>query len=221
MKAIISYFDKQSLVCSASEAIAFINSLTYRNQGKGAISCNDATAKRINQIFKECEWDERGQLRGFGQIFSTEIATTGCSTTRIYLYKPLGETLEEHQRIYQAKIEAERAERMAEAQRRRKMRLEALYEEKEGWYYVQLQDIKVIGTFNRGNDHPIYKDFSGKVIAKSGADAYHKAVKHLEETMMNDCNTDNFTYWHHECPEMLSHNYYYSYIGVLTDDQEF
>lgn len=221
MKAIISYFDKQSLVGSASEAIAFINSLTYRNQGKCAISCNEATAKRINQIFNECEWDDRGQIKGFRQIFSTEIATTGCSTTRIYLYKPLAETLEDHQKAYQAKMDAERTERLADAQRRKDRRTAELYEEREGWYYVQLNEIKVIGTFARGNDHPIYKDFSGKVIAKSGADAYLKAVKHLEETMMNDCNTQNFTYWHHECPDMMSHDYYFSYIGIQSDDIEF
>ena len=96
-----------------------------------------------------------------------------------------------------------------------------LNEEREGWYYVELNDIKVIGTFNRGNDHPIYKDFSGKVIAKSGADAYQKAVKHLEETMMNDCTTRNFTYWHHECPDMMSGNFYFSYLGTLSDIEEF
>ena len=92
-----------------------------------------------------------------------------------------------------------------------------LNEEREGWYYVELRDIKVIGTFNRGNDHPIYKDFSIKVIAKSGADAYQKAVKHLDETIMNDCETENFTYWHHESPDMMSGNFHFSYIGTLTD----
>ena len=220
MKAIISYFDRQELVSSANEAIDFINSLTFRNSGKGAITANDFTVKRLNQIFDVCQW-EGNQLKGFGMIFSTEIATTGCSTTRIYLYKPLGETLEEHVTAYQAKIEAERAERLAEAQRRKERRMNELNEEIEGWYYVELRDIKVIGTFNRGNDHPIYKDFSGKVIAKSGADAYQKAVKHLDETMMNDCTTRNFTYWHHECPDMMSSNYYFSYIGMLTDIDEF
>lgn len=233
MKAIISYFDKQALVSSASEAIEFINSLTLRNNPKcQRISCNAGTEATLDLIFNHAYENEEGvigydykprmsQFSHFTPVFPKEIATTGCSTTRIYLYKPLGETLEEHQMAYQAKMDAERAERIAEAHRRREMRLDALNVEKEGWYYVQLQDIKVIGTFNRGNDHPIYKDFSGKVIAKSGADAYHKAVKHLEETMMNDCTTDNFTYWHHECPDMLSHNYYFSYIGVLTDDIEF
>lgn len=220
MKAIISYFDRQELVSSAQEAIDFINSLTFRNSGKGAITANDFTIKRLNQIFDECHWDGN-QLKGFGAIMSSEIATTGCSTTRIYLYKPLGDTLEEHKAEYQKKIESERAERFAEIKRRQEQRLNDLNEEREGWYYVELNDIKVIGTFSRGNDHPIYKDFSGKVIAKSGADAYKKAVKHLEETMMNDCNTHNFTYWHHECPDMMSHNYQFHYIGVLTDVEGF
>lgn len=220
MKAIISYFDRQELVSSAQEATDFINSLTFRNSGKGAISANDFTVKRLNQIFNDCQW-EGNLIKGFNAIFSNEIATTGCSTTRIYLYRPLGDTLEEHMSAYQAKIDAERRERLAEAQRRKERRLNELNEERDGWYYVVLNDIKVIGTFNRGNDHPIYKDFSGKVIAKSGADAYRKAVAHLEDTMMNDCTTRNFTYWHHECPDMMSGNYYFSYIGIITDVEEF
>lgn len=220
MKAIISYFDRQELVSSAQEAINFINSLTYRNSGKGTIQANDYTVKRLNQIFAECQW-EGNQIKGFGMVMSNEIATSGCSTTRIYLYKPLGETLEEHVTAYQAKIEAERAERLAEAKRRRERRMNELNEEREGWYYVEMNDIKVIGTFARGNDRPIYRDFSGKVIAKSGADAYAKAVKRLDDTMMEDCSNNNFTYWHHECPDMMSSNYYFSFVGMLTDIKEF
>lgn len=220
MKVIISYFDRQELVSSAQEAINFINSLTFRNSGKGTIVANDQAIKRLNQIFGDCVW-EGNQLKAFGVNFSTEIAATGCGNTRIYLYKPMGETLEEHVAAYHAKAETERVERLAEAQRRKERRLNELNEEREGWYYVEMNDIKVIGTFNKGNDHPIYKDFSGKVIAKSGADAYRKVVKHLEDTMMNDCDNSNFTYWYHECPDMMSSNYYFSFIGTLTDVEEF
>lgn len=220
MKAIISYFDRQELVSTAQEAIDFINSLTFRNSGKGEITANDFTIKRLNQIFDECQW-EGNKIKGFNIIVSNEIAATGCSTTRIYLYKPLGETLEEHTAAYHTKIKTERYERLAEAQRRKERRLNELNEVRNGWYYVELNNIKVIGTFNRGNDHPIYKDFSGKVIAKSGADAYQKAIKHLDETMMNDCTTHNFTYWYHECPDMTNGNFHFSFIGTLNDIDEF
>ena len=208
MKAIISYFDRQDLVGSAQEAISFINSLTYRNAGKGFIRANDLAVRKLNEIFSSDVWSG-----------NAEIATTGCGNTRIYLYPALADTLTEHLDAYRAKTQEERELRIAEAKRRQAMRMNELNERREGWYYVEMNDIKIIGTFNGGNDRPIYRDFSGKFIAESGADAYRQAVKHLDDCLMNDFTSGDFTYWHHECPDMMNYRYRFVYIGAVEEDR--
>lgn len=47
-------------------------------------------------------------LNGMYRSGNIEIATTGCGNTRIYGYKPLGDTVEEHDKAVAAKANAMR-----------------------------------------------------------------------------------------------------------------
>lgn len=180
------------MICSnAEQAVEFINSLHYHNHAAAwKLECNDRTKGLLNEIFAQ-EWNTDGPGYPFVKVWissplgrewkryytGSEIRTTGCSNTSIYMYMPLGDTLEEHNaevaRRKEEREENERKRRDAELTKRYR----ALSEKREGWYSVTL-------TFQHLK-YPSMRmtetTFSGKCIASSGMDAYDKAIKDIEK----------------------------------------
>lgn len=206
MKKVLVFFKHTALCASVGDAVNFINNI---NQ----LTCNETTLKNLQRIFNGED------IRPYKTPYcKTELATTGCGNSRIYVYDSLGNTIEEHNAIYEQRLEDEKKARIAESEQAKQRRLNELNEEKEGWYAVKLHEIEIHGFRTRGNDRPIFKNFSVKTIAKSGADAYRKVAKHLDETLMEDVTNHNFTYSGHFLPSMLGSNYSFTYLGYITDD---
>lgn len=220
MKILFAYFKEKRICQTAEEAIEFINSLHLRNNPNcNKLVVND-NVKRILQSLYENEWDTSGPefpyikvelatpyLYNYKKYYDGfQIRTTGCSNTSIYGYYPLGETVEEHD----AEVERIRAEKAEQARKRREEELDRRYtelsEERKGWYSVSLtyermrmRDMRTIET-----------TFSGKCIASSGMEAYHKAIEELRK--------DGEASFNAVFPEPTSHNYSFLFLGVKTDD---
>jgi len=220
MKILFAYFKEKRICQTAEEAIEFINSLHLRNNPNcNKLVVND-NVKRILQSLYENEWDTSGP--GFPYIkvelatsylynckkYSDgfQIRTTGCSNTSIYGYYPLGETVEEHD----TEVERIRSEKAEHARKRHEEELTRRYtelsEERKGWYSVSL-------TYERmrmRDMRQVETTFSGKCIASSGMEAYHKTIEELRKYGEASLGA-NF-------PEPTSHYYRFLFLGVKTDD---
>lgn len=213
-----TYVPYKAIAHTADEAIAVIN--TWNTYGKPDslaadpewlhIKVNPTTEQKIRTLFR----DGLGSYPS-GQPRTCEtMRTTGCGCWDISFYPALADTLEEHERIYNEQREAAKQERMRQAEAAKQRRLAELYEQKRGWYHVEL-DLRLSVFNNHGNDYRTDMTFSGNVIADSGMDAYDKAVK--------DIKNDGFT--HRGNIAMLeswadpeSHGFSFLFLGVKTDD---
>ena len=231
MKILFVYFSKKQMCETADQAIEFINGLKYRNQeNQPNLVVNDHTRELLQQAFRQ-EWQTNEHGRDYiwlggkdyagipsKQVFGyLEIATTGCGNTRIYGYKPLADTVEEHDRIVKERDEAAAKVQQEKREAAVQKRLGELYEQRKGWYRVQL-DIKLMVFNNHGNDYIADTTFEGDIIATCGADAYNKAVKHLcdgpEEVITYHGNISALQSW----SDMTSYGYEFLFLGVKTDD---
>lgn len=221
MKILLTYFGKEMMCENAQQAIEFINSLYYRNNTHcQPLVCNQRVTEMIHDIFAQ-EWNTDGpgfpfvEARKVTPISRSiqkyydghDIRTTGCSTTSIKMYYPLGDTVEEHN----TEVARRKAERDEQARKRRDEYLTKRYaeleEKREGWYSVSL-------TFQHMK-YPSMRmtetTFTGKCIASSGMEAYHKAVADIEsrgELSMGAI-----------FPEPTSEGgYSFLYLGVKTDE---
>lgn len=186
----LEYFGKESLVKTANEAVEFINSLTLRNQGRMKISCSEHTRELLEDLFQG-EWKENK----FGAYYirvkkqdaitfsckdyfsGFQLRTTGCSNTSIFCHRPLGDTLEAHKAEGKRIADERMAEKVARAERERNARMDALYQQREGWYSVSL----VYERMRMDNMRTVETTFTGKCIAKSGIDAYDKALDSIRK----------------------------------------
>jgi len=212
-KYVFVYFNRKALCTNAEEAISFINSLEFRGNGHRLV-CNENCCNRLHALYEgEPVYHPSGNVSfikhngKFVEGFS-DLATTGCSTTRILIYPALADTIEEHDRIYSEKIEEEKVQRLAENEQRIQNRLAELHKEKKGWYSVGLNFDRA--KFGRSGIYYNESDFSACIIASSGADAFNKTIKHLIESV--DVLPDS------QYPEMISSRYYFEFLGVKTDD---
>lgn len=173
-----TYVPYKAMAHSAEEAIAVIN--TWHPYGrKNSSECivvNERTAEKIHDLFRD----------GFGNYPSGEprtyagFRTTGCGAWEIGFHPALADTLEEHERIYNERREAAKAERMRQAEEAMKRRIAELNEQRKGWYHAELV-VKVMVFNSNGNDYFTDITFSGNVIADSGMDAYDKAWKYVQD----------------------------------------
>jgi hypothetical protein len=197
-KYVFCYFDKKALCNSPEEAIAFINGLIFKNWAKDRpLSVNKNCERKIRALFDGLD---TGDLYG--------LATTGCGVTRINFYPALADSLEEHTRIVERKKEAERAERIkqnAERLNRRKLELNSI---RKGWYTVSLNFDRA--KFGERGIYYVDSNFSGKIIADSGIDAYNKTVDHLENSV--DVLPDSLF------PYAISDRFWFEFLGMKTDD---
>lgn len=204
----------KAVVHTADEAIAVIN--TWRTYGKQdpafAITVNGATEKKIRELFNE------GFITNYEGIKTgyETMRTTGCGCWDIAFAPALADTLEEHERIYNEQREAAKAERKRLAEAAIQGRLAELNEQRRGWYHAELT-VRAMVFAQKGNDYMTDLTFSGNVIADSGADAYDKALDHVQrhpEELTHRGNMATLHAW----PDMTSHDYSFTFLGVKTDE---
>lgn len=209
-----TYVPYKAIAHSADEAIAVIN--TWKPYGRknyaDNITVNERTAEKIRSLFSD----------GFGTYPSGEprtyagFRTTGCGAWEIGFHPSLAETLEEHERIYNERREAAKAERMRQAEAAKQRRYAELNEQRKGWYYAELE-VKVMVFNNRGNDYFADLTFSGNIIADSGMDAYDKAMKHVQDHPEELTHRGNMATLH-AWSEADSSGFRCTFLGVKTDE---
>ena len=209
-----TYTPYKAIAKTADEAIAVINTWqTYgRKTSADNIVVNEKTAEKIRDLFRD----------GFGTYPSGQprtyvgLRTTGCGAWEIGFHPALADTLEEHERIYNERREAAKAERKRLAEAAIQGRLAELNEQRKGWYHAELT-IRAMVFAQKGNDYMTDLTFSGNVIADSGADAYDKALKHVMDHPEELTHRGNMATLH-AWPDMTSHDYSFTFLGVKTDE---
>ena len=210
-----TYVPYKAIAKTADEAIAVIN--TWQSYGgkrdyASPIMVNATTEQKIRDLFRD----------GFGTYPSGQprtyvgLRTTGCGAWEIGFHPALADTLEEHERIYNEQREAAKAERKRLAEAAIQGRLAELYEQRKGWYHAELT-VRAMVFAQKGNDYMTDLTFSGNVIADSGADAYNKALDHVQrhpEELTHRGNMATLHAW----PDMVSHDYSFTFLGVKTDE---
>lgn len=188
-KFVFIYFGQKALCSTPEQAFAFINSLCYHGNGSFKLSCNNSCMRKIWKLFGGIELRKGG----------LELATTGCSTTRIKVYPALADTLDEHERIYAEKTAIAKAFRMRENEKRL-MRIDAELDVRQhGWYSVELIYKRHIVSKGQVKTYI----FHGEVIASCGRDAYNKTVKYLD-----GLDEINFNFY----PEAFSNNFQFDFL---------
>lgn len=229
MKILFVYFDRKQMCETAEEAIEFINSLHYRDLEKQPLlAVNEYTERLLREAFRQ-KWQVNEHGRSYiwlggknyagtpsKQVFTLDIATTNCRETRIFGYRPLADTIEEHDRLVKERDKAEKRVQQEKREAAEQKRLGELYEQRRGWYDVGLE-LELMVFNNSGNDYTTATTFTGKIIADSGMDAYDKAVKHVHdhpEELEHHGNMAVLQY----CAEPTSDGYNFAFLGVKTDD---
>lgn len=168
----------KAIAHTAEEAIAVIN--TWKSYGRKTstdrIVVNATTAEKIRALFRD----------GFGTYPNGEprtyagFRTTGCGAWEIGFHPALADTIEEHERIYNERREAAKAERLRLAEEAKQRRMAGLMEPRKGWWHVELElELMVFAT--EGNDYVTHSTLEGNTVADSGMDAYQKAVKYVKD----------------------------------------
>ncbi len=166
---ILNYYKNTVLVNNANDAIEFINSLP-------GISANQSTIKNLENYFLgENPYMNKTLKAGFAY----EIATTGCGTSRINCYRPLGTTLERHNQV----LEERKIQAKKEADDNFQRKMNEMYQTEKGWYVVQLDTFEIDTV--KGGHKARYTNW--RVLANSPMDAYNKAV---------DCADEKGFFWH-------------------------
>lgn len=210
-----TYTPYKAIAKTADEAIAIINTWqTYGGKRDYAspIMVNATTEQKIRDLFRDgFDTYPSGQPRTY-----VGLRTTGCGAWEIGFHPALADTLEEHERIYNERREAAKAERKRLAEAAIQGRLAELNEPRKGWYHAELT-IRAMVFAQKGNDYMTDLTFSGNVIADSGADAYDKALRHVQEHPEELTHRGNMATLH-AWPDMTSHDYSFTFLGVKTDE---
>ena len=212
-----SYTPYKAIAHTADEAIAVIN--TWKSYGRknstrpeDRIVVNAETMLKIRRLFADgLGTYPSGQPRTY-----VGLRTTGCGAWEIGFYPALADTLEEHERIYNEQREAAKAERKRLAEAAIQRRLAELNEQRRGWYHAELT-VRAVVFAQRGNDYMTDLTFSGNVIADSGADAYDKALRHVQDHPEELTHRGNIATLH-AWPDMTSHDFSFTFLGVKTDE---
>ena len=202
----------KAVVHTADEAIATINTWHTYGHHDEFIVVNAVSEKKIRELF----------TNGFVKTYegsksnAVTLRTTGCGCWDIIIRPALADTLEEHNRIYNEQREAAKQERLRQAEEARQRRLAELNEPKRGWYYVSLE-MRLYVFANRGNDWIQDADYSCKLIADSGMDAYGKVVKYVKDHPHELTVRGNMTAMQSYCGP-TDGGFECTFLGVKTDD---
>ncbi len=209
-----TYVPYKAMAHSAEEAIAVIN--TWKPYGRknspDCIVVNDRTAEKIRDLFRD----------GFGTYPSGEprtyagFRTTGCGAWEIGFHPALADTQEEHERIYNERREAAKAERMRQAEVASMRRVAELSEPRRGWYHVEL-DLELYVFAKQGNDYCTQTTFEGNIIADSGVAAYRMAVQHVLDYPEELTHRGNFASLKFYA-RLDSSGFRCTFLGVKTDE---
>lgn len=192
---VLNYFSRTALVKNTNEAVNFINSLQYRNNGH-FLQCSEHCKNILENYFS-----------GKSVIYR-ELTTTGCSTTRIMVYEALANTLEEHNEI--VKLKQQQEEKVQEEKNRiaHENWLNEMYKPLKGWYVVTLD---ILVSKIKGNDGK--KTYSFKVLAENQMDAYNRTISMIEEKGVND---KNVSFIYHVADSAKSA--LIEFVGIWTDE---
>ena len=194
---ILNYYKNTVLVNNAKDAINFINSLPN-------ITANDSTRTNLDSYFLGKNSYMNSTLE---KDIAYDIATTGCGLNRIKCYRPLAETLEEHNTIVLERRKNKEAEEAEQRKKREQDHLEMMYEYLKGWYVVTLTGL---ACKERGNDGKVTK--SVRVLAENRMSAYNKTIAYLEEN-----RPKNVIFWY---IFEGSNSALFEFVGVWTDKDE-
>lgn len=207
----------KAVVNTADEAIAVIN--TWKTYGKKdstneweQITVNAQTERKIREYFAngvDKTWE------GY-KLDYLSVRTTGCGCWDVIIRPALADTLEEHDRIYNEQREAAKQERIRQSEIAKQKRLAELNEQRRGWYYVELE-IRMYLFADKGNDSMPYANYSCKMIADSGMDAYNKTVKYLHDHPEEIKHRRGMAVLKSVC-DPTSGGYSFTFLGVKTDE---
>lgn len=156
---------------------------TYCNPGRPFLQLNQTSREKVENWLAQPDKPLYFKTTNCG-CWDILLTTTNCATFDEY----------KQQRDEAAK---------QKANEREQKRLAELYEPRKGWYSVTLE-LSGDGITTHPNS---CKDFTGKVIADNGAEAYKKAVSECQAMAPGYFPTD-----------MLSNGYSFEFLGVKTDD---
>lgn len=216
MKRFVFVFFKHKALCATpEEAIAFVDGLPGLECNRNtesfirALYETDVPNAKDTNIINNMVTVQRDGLTHYIYAKSNTVRTTGCGRSSISIHPALADTLEEHERIYQQQ-KAERHEReRARHEAYVQAQLDALNEQRRGWYEVELTYQQAYFHSNDGIRWR-WKTFLGEVIADSGQDAYDKAIEHLTNNIENLPDS--------RYPDELSNDFCFTFLGMKTDD---
>lgn len=156
---------------------------TYCNPGRPCLQLNPSSREKVEN------WLAQPDKPFY-------FKTTNCGCWDILLTTTNCDSFDEYK---QQRDEAAKQK----AQAREQKRLAELYEPRKGWYGVNLE-LSGDGITTHPNS---CKDFTGKVIADNGAEAYKKAVSECQAMAPG-----------YSPAGMLSSGYSFEFLGVKTDD---
>lgn len=161
---------------NTAQAKSFIDSLP-------GLTCNKHTEKLLDDLFA-------GRKDFYGEEIKS-LATTGCGKSRIRIYEPLGDTLEEHQEEYtrrekekHLKLERQRTEQMMERSKENKEKMSQMLKPNKGFYRTEL----VIWYYDIDPATKLFPSCATEetahfeTYAESAAEAYLKSVENVINT---------------------------------------
>ena len=198
---VIVYCGQKGMAATPEEAKRIIETFHgYGRHSNPTLIVNAQTSAKIDLIYT----DNNAQCR--------DLRTTNCGAKGIDFYPALADTLEEHERIYQERCEAEKRERLAKAEALKQQMLHEWNEPRRGWYSVS---VEVSAHRIDGNMARRWLTFSGHIIANSKMDAYNKALDPSQNGPQDMCCERGLIYegcsaWNSSDTEVL-------FLGMKTD----
>ena len=183
MNLYVRYFDREYLAKSVEDAIGFLQSIEE-------IKLESNAASRITTFLSS------------SNIYPFRLKVS--YSNYVLFLKTEAETLEQFKEE-EAKRKEQKAERVSTMAERKKTILDALNEEKIGWWDVVLTFKRVITMPETGKCKYIDTRFHVRLRALSAMDAYNRLIKHLQGRADVDPRS--------QFPSAKSDKFEYTYLG--------
>lgn len=190
MNLYVRYFDHEYLAKSVDEAIEFLRSIEE-------IKLESNTANRINTFLNS------------SNLYPFRLKVS--YSNYVLFLKTEAETLEQFKEEETMRKE-QKNERMMSMAERKKNILDALNEEKVGWWETSLIFKRVITLPETGKCKYIDTPFRVCLKANSAMDAYNRIIGHLQSRREIDPRS--------QFPSAKSDKFEYSFLGENNDEQE-
>lgn len=183
MNLYVRYFDHEAVATSIDEAMAFLQTIEE-------IKLENNTASRISTFLNS------------SNLFPFRLKVS--YSNYVLFLKTEAETLEQFKEE-EAKRKEQKAERVSTMAERKKTILDALNEEKIGWWDAVLTFKRVITMPETGKCKYIDTRFHVRLRALSAMDAYNRVIKHLQGRTDVDPRS--------QFPSAKSDKFEYTYLG--------